>query len=125
MLLASSRPQLEQPKLLGIPVINDSTGSSQHNAIVALLRKWGVLDKVIGLVFDTTASNTGRLRGCATSMETTLKKSVLWLACRHHMYEIHIKHVSDALNGKRNCPSETLFVKIPKRSTKGQTSTKT
>ncbi|KZR97635.1 Cc8K15.2-like protein, partial [Daphnia magna] len=80
--------------LLGIPVIKDSTGMSQHNAVIKLLDEWEVTDNVVGMVFDTTASNTGRWKGCATSIEFTLDRAVLWLACRHHMYELHVKHVA-------------------------------
>ena len=113
-MLVSGFPTLSAPKLLGIPVIQDSTGSSQHNAVVQLLGEWDILDKVIGLVFDTTSSNTGRFKGSATAIETTLKKAVMWLACRHHVYEIHVKHVSDHFMGKRNSPSESLFVRFQK-----------
>lgn len=101
-------------KLLGIPISENSTEMAQHGAIVKLLKSWEVFDKVIGLVFDTTASNTGRIKGCATTVEETLERAVLWFACRHHMYEIRIKHVSDEVIGKRNSPSESLFVRFQK-----------
>ncbi|KZS02306.1 Uncharacterized protein APZ42_000705 [Daphnia magna] len=113
-ILISGKPDLENPKLLGIPVIANSTGEAQHNAVIDLLREWKVFDKVVGLVFDTTASNTGRLKGSATSIEKTLGRAVLWFACRHHVYEIHVKHVSDSVMGKRNSPSEALFVRFQK-----------
>ena len=64
--LVSGKPQIESPKLLGISVIPDSTGVAQHLAVVDLLEDWGILKNVIGLCFDTTASNTGRLKGSAT-----------------------------------------------------------
>jgi hypothetical protein len=113
-ILISGKPDLENPKLLGIPVIANSTGEAQHNAVIDLLREWKVFDKVVGLVFDTTASNTGRLKGSATSIEKTLGRAVLWFACRHHVYEIHVKHVSDSVMGKRNSPSEALFDRFQK-----------
>jgi len=43
---------------------------------------------VIGMCFDTTASNTGRLNGACTLLETAIGRSLLWLACRHHMFEV-------------------------------------
>lgn len=52
-------------------------------------------------MFDTTSSNTGRFKGSATAIESTLNKAVLWLACYHHVYEIHVKHVSDYFMGKK------------------------
>ncbi len=113
-ILVSGKPELENPKLLGIPVISSSTGTAQHDAVMSLLANWDVKEKVVGLVFDTTSSNTGRIKGCATNIERTLGRAVLWFACRHHMYEIHVKHVSDCIIGKRNSPSEALFVRFKK-----------
>jgi hypothetical protein len=34
--LVSGKPQIESPKLLGIPVISDSTGVAHHRAVVDL-----------------------------------------------------------------------------------------
>jgi hypothetical protein len=62
----------------------NSTGSSQHDAVVNLLKEWKAIDNVIGLVFDTTASNTGRIKGSATAIQKKMGRSLLWLACRHH-----------------------------------------
>ncbi len=102
--------------MLGIPVIPDSTGVAQHRAVVDLLEDWGILNNVIGLCFDTTASNTGRLKGSAAIIKSTVDHSVLWLACRHHVYELDMKHVSVSIIGKRNSPSEALFVRFKKVS---------
>jgi hypothetical protein len=72
------------------------------------------LKNVIGLCFDTTASNTGRLKGSAAIIKSTVDHSVLRLACRHHVYELDMKHVSVSIIGKRNSQSEALFVKFQK-----------
>jgi hypothetical protein len=37
---------------------------------------------------------------------------ILWLACRHHVHEIHIKHVGDKVLGARGGPSDKLFVRF-------------
>ena len=44
--------------------------------------------------FDTTASNTGVFSGACVSLEEELGKQLLYLACRHHCLELHIKHVA-------------------------------
>lgn len=110
----SGFPQLASPKLLGVPIIPDSTGASQYDAVSALLNDWDVKDEVIALVFDTTASNTGRIKGCATWIEKYLLRAVLWFACRHHVFEIHIQHVAEEIIGKRNTPSEAIFKRFQK-----------
>jgi hypothetical protein len=66
------------------------------------------------MVFDTTSSNTGKHAGSCISLESALGRSIMWLACRHHVYEIHMKHVSDHINGARNSPSDSLCVRFQK-----------
>ncbi|XP_046640233.1 uncharacterized protein LOC124322409 [Daphnia pulicaria] len=66
------------------------------------------------MVFDTTSSNTGKHAGSCISLESALGRSIMWLACRHHVYEIHVKHVSDHINGARNSPSDSLCVRFQK-----------
>ena len=119
MILVSGKPFIEDPKLLGIPVISRSTGTAQIEAVINLLKDWNCLDVTIALVFDTTASNTGRQNGAVIGIEKHLNKSLLWLACRHHVYEVHIKHVSDAITaGARNSPSEGIFLRFQKEWSK-------
>ena len=69
----------------------------------------------IALVFDTTASNTGRDNKAVIGIEKHLNKNMSWLACPHHVYKVHIKHVSDAITaGAKNIPSEGIFVRFQK-----------
>jgi hypothetical protein len=68
---------LENPKLLGNPVIASSTRTPQHDAVMSLHADWEVIEKIVGLVFDTTSSNTGRIKGYATIIERTLGRAVL------------------------------------------------
>lgn len=64
---------------------------------------------VIALVFDTTSSNTGVRSGSATFIELELEIAVLWLACRHHIHELHIRHVWNAVGGEARSPVEPLL----------------
>ena len=50
------------------------------------------------MVFDTTASNTGAITAGCTSIQTKLNRRLLWFACRHHVGEVILTHVWDALN---------------------------
>lgn len=109
--LVSGSPN-NPPKLLGISSIENATGTAQHDAVIELLDEWNVTKQIVALVFDTTASNTGKYKGCAAVIEKTLGHQILWLACRHHIYELHIKHVAEAITGKTISPSESLFKKF-------------
>ena len=46
-------------KLLGIPIIPNSTGWAQKVAILDLLKHWDIEENVVRMTFDSTASNTG------------------------------------------------------------------
>ncbi|KZS04710.1 Cc8K15.2-like protein, partial [Daphnia magna] len=97
------------PKIIGIPSVADSTGISQKNAVIEMLDDWQLKQDVAALVFDTTASNTGIRNGCASLIEKDLNRPLLWLACRHHMYEVHIKNIWKAVSGNTVGPEELLF----------------
>jgi len=47
-------------------------------------------DRVGGLCFDTTASNTGKKAGACILLEEKLEHNMLYFACRHHIMELII-----------------------------------
>jgi hypothetical protein len=75
-------------KLLGVPKLTSGSGKAATEAVLEYLKSWQCELLVIGMCFDTTASNTGRLNGACTLLETAIGRSLLWLACRHHMFEV-------------------------------------
>ena len=74
----------------------------------------GLLPKVEALVFDTTASNTGIWKGSTTRFEKMLHRSVFWLACRHHIPELFVKHANTIVRGESKGPDDPLFKKFAK-----------
>ena len=60
------------------------------NCVFETVDEYGLLDKVEAVVFDTTASNTGKWSGSLVLFEKKIKKALLWLACRHHVPELFI-----------------------------------
>ena len=64
---------------------------------------------LVSVGFDTTTSNTGCRQGSVIRIEQELQKRLLWLAYRHHMYELHIKHAFTKLFGERSVPGDLLF----------------
>ena len=99
---------LKTAKLFGVPCLPNATGEAQQQENIKVLHKWKIY-RPIGMVFDTTSSNTGQFKGAAALMEIVLKNAIFWLSCRHHVYEVHIKHAADLLLGQRNLPSIALF----------------
>ena len=47
----------------------------------------------VGMCFDTTASNTGRFSGACVLLESLFQRPLLWMACRHHMFEVLLAEV--------------------------------
>ena len=105
--LFSDTDRYREGKLLGVPKLNDSTGKSQAEHSAMLLDNWGLRSFVRALVFDTTASNTGRIRGAAARLEQDLNRRVFWLACRHHVAEIVIGDVWRSIFGRTTGPATT------------------
>ena len=70
-------PDFEEGKLLGVPVITNSTGEEQANATNGLAREWELIDQVRALVFDTTASNSGWRIGACVKLEALLQKKTI------------------------------------------------
>ena len=79
------------------------------NCLVQTLNTYELLDKVEAVVFDTTASNTGKWRGCVPIFERLVKRALLWLACRHHISELFIKHACAEIRGPTTGPDDVLF----------------
>ena len=88
-----------------------ATGPDQTAAIVDALTDWQCLDITIGIVFDNNAANTGKYTGCCVGLEKAKNKALLWLACRYHVYEAHIKHAAQHIRGGTNGPSDGRFQK--------------
>lgn len=87
----------EIEKLLAIPKLPGSgTGIRMGNKVVEILRQWeGVPQWIAGLCFDTTSANTGVHNGAITVIQRAFDKRILFLACRHHMFEIIATAVFD------------------------------
>ncbi|KAG0724840.1 hypothetical protein GWK47_039783 [Chionoecetes opilio] len=82
--------------LLGVPASSDLTGRNVAAMVLKEVDEAGVRDKIIAFCFDTTASNTGMVQGACIRIEQELGRSLLWLACRHHVHEVILKDVFEA-----------------------------
>ena len=101
--VASTASKNQVAQFLAAPCIPDSTGSSQRDALVKVVQEWEIPHScIIGISWDTTSSNTGIWQGSATLFEKELGNSVMWLACRHHIGELHIKHADIKTRGTWN-----------------------
>ena len=112
-----SSPSLDHVQVLGAPALDGQTGDEIFAGVLSLLEEFGVTNSVIGMSFDTTASNTGAHQGSCARLESQLQKALLWVACRRHVLELHIKHVAKVLaenvsGRKQTGPVNTLFKRM-------------
>jgi len=108
-------PEYIEGKLLGAPFLSDATGKSQAEASYELLELWQLVPNIVGLVFDTTASNTGTTKGAAGLFEQKLEKKLFYSACRHHILEIIIGAVWKTLFGTSMGPQNEIFGKFKEK----------
>jgi len=96
-------------KLLGVPKLASGSGRASTEAVLELLKSWECDSQVIGMCFDTTASNTGRLNGTYKLLETAINRNLLWMACRHHMFEVLLSDAFGVCLGPSTGPDILLF----------------
>lgn len=78
-------------KLLSVPKLHNGTAAAMFQAITQTIDEWNLRNRIKGLCFDTTASNTGSKNGVCVQLETEFGQQLLNLACRHHISEIMLE----------------------------------
>ncbi|ESN96879.1 hypothetical protein HELRODRAFT_178679 [Helobdella robusta] len=100
-------------KLLSVPKLESGTGERQATAVHECLLEWNLEESVKALVFDTTASNTGKKNGACTLLQQKLWRNVLHIACRHHISEIILEHAFSAcMSSNTSGPKIALFLRL-------------
>ncbi|GBL76002.1 hypothetical protein AVEN_234317-1 [Araneus ventricosus] len=85
-----------QEHLLRVSQLASCSGDDMAASIYNLLAENKLLETVQALCCDTTASNTGRIKCACVLLERKLGKDLLYLPCRHHIYELALKSAFEA-----------------------------
>lgn len=97
-------------KLLEIPKINNGSGATVAKAVYDAVQKWGLINKVQALSFDTTSSNTGLRNGSAFILERMMRRPILFFSCRHHVSELLLKKAFElTMEPESSGPNITIF----------------
>ena len=99
-------------KLLGIPETCSGAGAEEFRVVREFLMKWEIQQQIVGMVFDTTTSNTGHVSGACTFLEVWLDKPIMWLACRRHIGELHLGSAATTITGATKDPGMVLFRRL-------------
>ncbi|ESN95853.1 hypothetical protein HELRODRAFT_179046 [Helobdella robusta] len=85
----------------------------EATAVHECLLEWNLEESVKALVFDTTASNTGKKNGACTRLQQKLRRNVLHIACPHHISEIILEHAFAAcMSFNTSGPEIALFLRF-------------
>lgn len=106
-------------QLLGVPQLSSSRGEEVASAVYDTLQEWFLEIKTQAFVFDTTAANSGRLNGACILLEQKLSREILFLACRHHIYEIMLASAfEEAKLTTQSGPDIPIFKRLKKTGIK-------
>jgi hypothetical protein len=95
-------------KLLSVPKLDNGRAATMAHAILGTLDEWGLRERIKGLCFDTTASNTGAKGGVCIKLESEIGRQLLNLGCRHHVAEIMLEKVF-SLHDVSKSPNIEIF----------------
>ena len=97
--------------LLGVPTVNEGNAEVIAAEIIALLAENNIDPSlIIGLVFDTTSVNSGYISGVVIRLQKEFGRSLLQLACRHHIAELVCGAACTVAYGETESPKETCYV---------------
>ncbi|XP_074114153.1 uncharacterized protein LOC141537206 [Cotesia typhae] len=101
-------------QLLGVPIMNSGTAVNQTSAILSTLSEWGIIKYVKAMCFDTTAVNTGIHNGTCKEIEKILGRELIWLSCRHHIFEIVLRGAFEVFWPVSSGPNVQMFGRFKK-----------
>ena len=90
---------MKENKSFGCPETSDGTGADEAEVVTDLLQDWDLNQEVCA-----TSSNTGAEIGACKLLEDWLGRPILGMACRHHVYELHIKRMFQEVTGSTKGP---------------------
>nr|XP_047127091.1 uncharacterized protein LOC124808057 isoform X2 [Hydra vulgaris] len=98
--------------LLGVLEVPSSKEKDQALAIQSLDEYYDLTNQIIACCTDTTRSNTGKHNGAIRNIAVySLPCPILWLMCKNHINERHIRHVMVELQGETRGSSRSLYKK--------------
>ena len=95
-------------KLLAVSKLLDRIGASMAQGITQTIDDWGLQDRIKGLFFDTTSSNTGIKGGACIYSEAELGWQLINLAS-HHCTPENILEKAFSIHDISRSPNMELF----------------
>ncbi|XP_044595278.1 uncharacterized protein LOC123272475 [Cotesia glomerata] len=102
-------------QLLGVPKLESGTGQNQASAIITTVKQWNINTDIKALCSDTTASNTGIRNGACVLVEKALNRQLLYLPCRHHIFEIVLRSAFEIYWPASSGPNVPIYQRFKKK----------
>lgn len=99
---------------LGLFRVDSKSSLNCVLVIINAIKKHSLQQRVVGVVCDTERVNTGRRSGICLELERALKTDLLNLMCRHHIFEVVLKDVFEAIFGGTTGARITTFDSLKK-----------
>ncbi|GBN19913.1 hypothetical protein AVEN_239935-1 [Araneus ventricosus] len=100
--------------LLSISKLQSGTEEAITAAVHETLESWRNTDQVKCVSFDTTSVNKGLRRRACVFIQQKMKKELLWLACRYHVFNILLEANVDKSIGASAGPEILMFSNVLK-----------
>ena len=92
------------------PSLENQSGRVCAEAALAGVEELGVLDNVVAVDYDTTASNSSPVVGAAALIEQRRATLLFKVPCRHHILNLLGKNTAPVVSGRRSTgPADPLF----------------
>lgn len=100
--------------ILNVPQLDRATGRAIADVIYETLEKYNLLDEVEAVCFETENTNTGEKNGAAACLEKRLGRKLIWLPCRHHIFELIGKDIFivKVMNNETKEPNVEIFKRL-------------
>ena len=105
-------PMYKGEQFVCAPGLENATGRAQAQGAIDGLEEFGIINNVVGVNYDTTASNSSTAVGTVARIENHLDRGVLKVPCRHHIYELLGKISSTQIFGATTGPDNPLFCRL-------------
>lgn len=105
--------QSDKECVLRVPKLPNKTGEATANAVYDTLNEYDLLEMVQVVCTDTEKTNTGIRNGAVALLEKRLKRTLMYLACRHHVYEVILRavFVAKCSDSKTRSPNVEIFTR--------------
>lgn len=106
--------QSDFERILRVPKLLNGTGAAIADVVFDTITEYNLMEVTEAICFDTEKANTGIRNGAAALLEKKMGRSLLYLACRHHIYELILKDIfiTKCMKSKTTAPNVEMFERL-------------